>query len=242
MNTSQSASGSININLPDITEQLYSPSEIEEMIRPLFTSTDSGQTWIFSGGRGLSSSGIDVEIRSDDTDAAKVASDSIAEILSQVDGTDNIESDLEDGAPQYTVKMNKDAAQDLGISTSDVSDALTTALTGMTVSELTAFNNEDTYDLDIIYQEEDVNTLEKLESLLIETGSGVSVRLDSVAEIEESSAPRTIMREDKMRINHVTADDITGRRDERLHGIRPYTCCDSPSGPAPRICGHGGTV
>ena len=202
---SQSASGSININLPDITEQLYSPSEIEEMIRVLFSSASADETWIFSGGRGLSSSGINVEIRSDDTDAAKAASDSIAEILSQVEGTDNIESDLEDGAPQYTVKINKEAAQDLGLSTSDISDALTTALTGTTVSELTAFSNEDIYDLDIVYQEEDVNTLEKLESLLIETGSGASVRLDSVAEIEESSAPRTIMREDKMRINHVTA-------------------------------------
>lgn len=210
LNTSQSASGSININLPDITEQLYSPSEIEEMIRPLFNNAGSGQTWIFSGGRGLSSSGIDVEIRSDDTDAAKAASDSIAEILSQVEGTENIESDLEDGAPQYTVKINKDAAQDLGLSASDVSDALTTALTGMTVSELTAFSNEDTYDLDIVYQEEDVNTIDKLESLLIETGSGASVRLDSVAGIEESSAPRTIMREDKMRINHVTADIMDG--------------------------------
>ena len=210
VNTSQSASGSINISLPDITEQLYSPSEVEEMIRPLFKTAGSGQAWIFSGGRGLSSSGIDVEIRSDDTDAVKAASDSIAEILSKVEGTDNIESDLEDGAPQYTVKINKDAAQDLGLSASDVSDALTTALTGTTVSELTAFSNENTYDLDIIYQEEDVNTLEKLESLLIETGSGISVRLDSVAEIEESSAPMTIMREDKMRINHVTADIMEG--------------------------------
>ena len=201
--------GTIRLDLPDISEQEYSVSEIEDIIRP-FMSESSDESWIFSSGRGLGTSAIDVEIRSEDTEAALAASRQIEEILRGVEGTDNVDSDLEDGTPEITVKLRREAAEDLGITASTVSQVLATALTGSTATELTTFSSDDSYDLDVILSDSDVTQVNDLNSLLIPTSSGSYVRLDTVADLVEGTAPMTITREDKIRLNHVTADLLDG--------------------------------
>ena len=205
-----SNSGTIRLDLPDIANQLYSVSEIENLIRPLL-NTSSDENWIFSSGRMMGgSSSIDVEIRSDDTEAMVETVDEIISILRGVEGIDNIESDLENGAPEYSVHLKKEVAEDSGITASTVSDTITTALTGSTATELTTFSSDDTYNLDVVLSDSDIASVNDLRSLLVPTASGSYVRLDSVADLVEGSAPMTITREDKVRVNHVTAGLLDG--------------------------------
>ena len=56
----------------------------------------------------------------------------------------------------------------------------------------------------------DIASVNDLRSLLVPTASGSYVRLDSVADLVEGSAPMTITREDKVRVNHVTAGLLDG--------------------------------
>ncbi len=204
MSVGTSNSGSITIYLPDITAQLYSVSELQDLLRPLFNRS-ADETWLFSSGRGMNSSSIDVEIRSDDTTAALEVANQVVAILQGVEGTDNVESDLTNGAPQVKVSLNRDVTDSLGITASDISNALTVALSGNTVTELSTFSTEDSYDLDVIISGDSLQTINDLESLLITTSSGISIRLDSVADFSIGTAPLTITRENKERINHVTA-------------------------------------
>ena len=206
VNVGSTNTGTIRLDLPDITEQEYTASEVEDLIRPLMDSA-ADESWIFTSGRMMgNSSSIDVEIRSDDTEAALEVSKQIVQILKGVEGTDNVDSDLEDGIPEYTVRMRAEVAEDLGITASTVSGILTTALTGTTATELTTFSSDDTYDLDVILSDSDITRIDDLNSLLIPTASGSYVRLDTVADLIEGSAPMTITRENKIRLNHVTAD------------------------------------
>ncbi len=204
-----SSSGSIRLELPDITMQEYTASDIENMLRPLLDS-EPDETWLFSSGRGIGSSGIDVEIRSSDTAVSKEVSEQVESILKGVEGTANVSSDLEDGAPEISLKLKEDVAESLGITATTVSDALTSALSGTTATELTAFSGTDTYDLDVILSEEDISSINELRSLPIQTSSGSYVRLDTIADLSESTAPVTITREDKTRVTHVTADILDG--------------------------------
>ncbi len=75
-----SNTGSITINLPDITEQEVSASEIENILRQ-FLYLEPEATWTIGSGRGFGGSSIDVAIHSENSDLAMQAANDIVAIL-----------------------------------------------------------------------------------------------------------------------------------------------------------------
>ena len=205
-----SNTGSIEIELPDITEQVYTVSDIQGMLRDILDD-DPSADWIFANARSMGGTGVNVVIHSDDSEAAMAAADDIMSILdTYVPQVENIESDLENGAPKYDISIDYRTAQDLGISISDLATTIQYALTGVTATEISTFDVDETYDLVVRIDEDELQSIEDVASLMVRTSSGNSVRLDTVATFVEGTAPRSIMREDKERINHVTASIIEG--------------------------------
>ena len=205
-----SNTGSIEIELPDITEQLYSVSDIQNMLRDILDD-DPSADWIFSNSRSVGGTGIDVVIHSEDSEAAMAAANDIQSILNTyVPQVENIESDLENGAPKYDISIDYRTAQDLGISMSELATTIQYALTGVTATELSTFDVDETYDLVVRVDENELQSIDDLSSLMISTSNGERVRLDTVATFVEGIAPRTITREDKERVNHVSATIIEG--------------------------------
>ena len=84
------------------------------------------------------------------------------------------------------------------------------AITGVTATQLSTFDTDTTYDLDVRIDEDMLTSIEDVEALKIPTATGGSVRLDTVATLRQETAPMSIMRENKERINHVTADIMEG--------------------------------
>ena len=205
-----SNTGSIEIQLPDITEQEYSVADVQNMLRD-FLDDDPTADWIFSNSRSMGGMGINVVIHSDDSDAALAASNEIMTILdTYVPQVENLSSDLENGAPKYAIEVDYRTAQDLGITISDLTTAVQYALTGVTATEISTFDIDQTYDLVVRIDENELESIEDVAALMIPTASGGSVRLDTVASFEEGTAPRTIRRENRERVNHVRADIIEG--------------------------------
>ena len=205
-----SNTGSIEIQLPDITEQTYTVSDVENMLRP-YLNEDPAADWIFSSNRAMSGTGIEVTIHSDDTDAALAVANEIMSILdTYVPQVENIQSDIENGAPKYSIEINQQLAQDLGVSMSDIMTTVQAAITGITATEISTFDADTTYDLDVRIDEDMLTSIEDVEALMIPTATGGAVRLDSVATLHQETAPMSIMRENKERINHVTADIMDG--------------------------------
>lgn len=204
-----SNTGSLTIYLPDITEQTVTAPEIENILRQ-FVFLEPEATWIIGSGRDFGGSSIDVEIHSEDSDLAKEVADDIVAILQEhVPQAIDVESDLDDGAPKYEITIDYDKAKDLGISVSDISTTIQAALTGITATELTTFSTTSTYDLVVKLADEDTNSIEALNAITIPTENG-DIRLDSIAAFTKGTAPKTITREDKIRVNHVTADLAEG--------------------------------
>ena len=205
MLTTTENTGSITIKLPDITEQTISATEVQDLIRP-FMNEDPNASWVFETSQAGSVSAIDVEIHSDDTNDAKYVADQIVAIMHEhVPGAVNIESDADSGTPKISVVIDKDLAADYGITVSTITSVLQTAISGSTASTISTFDSTETYDVIVEIDPDTIMTVDQLGQLLIPSSSGM-VRLDTIAQFERTTTPVSITREDRVRINHVTAD------------------------------------
>ena len=205
-----SNTGSIEIDLPDITSQKYSMIDIQNMLRPLLNENPEAQ-WLFSNARSMTGSGISVTIHSNNTEQAYDVANDIMDILhTYVPQIENIDSDIDNGAPKYSIVIDQQKAQDLGVSMSNLMTTVQAALTGITATEISTFDTDTTYDLVVKVDEDQMQTIEDLEALQVPTTTGGTVRLDAVADLVEGTAPRSIMRENKERINTVSATIMEG--------------------------------
>ena len=210
LQVNSSNTGSITVQMPDITEQTYSATDVQNMLRPYLNEYPEA-TWIFSGGRGMSSSGIDVVVYADDSNLSLQASQDIKSLLHEhVPQIENIESDLENGAPKYAVNIDYRKAEDLGVRVYDLTETIEAALTGLTDTEISSFDADTSYDVVVRIDENKLLDIDDLSALRIPTVKGGYVRLDAVADFELGTAPLSIMREDKVRVNHITADVMDG--------------------------------
>lgn len=209
MLTTAENSGSITIKLPDITEQTISATEVQNLIRP-FTTADPNAPWLFESSSAGSISAIDVEIHSDEMGDAKYVADQVMAIMHEhVPGAVNIDSDADNGAPKINIAIDKDLAADYGITVSTITSVLQTAISGSTSSTISTFDSTETYDVVVEIDPETIMTVDQLGQLLIPSTSGM-IRLDTIAQFERTTTPVSIMREDRVRINHVTADLLDG--------------------------------
>lgn len=203
--------GSLEIGLPSLTEQMYSASEVKNLIRPLLGSNPSA-TWTFGAGRGPGSgSPITVSVTSNDTKAMKEVVESIAAIIATyVPEATNVATDLEDGSPKVIVTVDKSLANDLGVSMDTIDTVITYALAGDTATSISTFDSDNTYDLLVMMSSDSLQTIDDLGSLLVTTSDGSMIRLDSLATFEQASGPVTITRENLQRVNNVTANLMEG--------------------------------
>ncbi len=202
--------GSIEISLPDITEQVYSTTELKATISPLLEQNPRA-TWTYGGGRGpMNSSPINISVSATDTALITETANQIATIISSsVPSATNVATDLENGSPKILVDIDEQKAQDLGLTMSDIYSTVSIALSGSTASTISTFSSEQTYDLVVAMDDANYASINDLGSLLLKTNSS-TIRLGSIASFSTSTAPASITREDKVRVNHVTASLADG--------------------------------
>ena len=200
-----SNTGSIEVSMPDISEQTYSANKVKSLIKPLLEDNPSA-TWTFGASRGPgSSSPINISVTGSDTNATIETVQTIATIIgTYVPEAANVATDLDNGSPKINVDIDTDRAKDLGVTMSNLYTTIAYALSGTTATTISTFSSEDTYDLVVQLDEQEMQTVNDLGNLLINTSNG-NIRLDSIATFSTSTAPSTITRENKMRVNHVTA-------------------------------------
>ncbi len=204
MQVGSSNTGSITIGLPDIEAQAYSAVDVQNMIRPLTTERPEA-TWTLSSGRGFSNP-IQVTIHSENEDAALQTANDIVSILTEhVPEVVDIDTDLENGSPKVEVTVDYDLAREMGVSVSDLSSTLTAALTGLTATQLSTFSTDTSYDVVVKLDDSEISQINNLSSITVPSTSHGNIRLETFTEFTEGVSPRSIQRENKVRVNHVTA-------------------------------------
>ena len=218
LDSGDSNSGSVQINLPEPSKQKMSPTDIKNALTPHLQSW-SDVTITFSSGRGPggSSSAIDVKLISNDTNAVEKTANEIIKVLEdKVPLVTDVTSDLENGSPRYRMVIDIDAASSAGVSVSTIANELKTAVSGTTAT--TYYENGDEIEVIVSLKDTDLQTVADLEALSINTDN-VRMSLSNFISVTEGHSPQRIQREDGDRVNHVTAKLVEGAATTEVQSI-----------------------
>lgn len=211
INVGSSNTGRIELDMPDIKDQSISANELKNLLRPILKQSSPSATWAFSAGRGPGGgSAISIDVKGRDTKAISEAVNEIAAIIiAHVPEAVDVSTDLEDGAPRIVMQIDQERARDLGLSASQIATTVSYAISGTTATTLSTFDADNSYDLVVKVDENQLSSIGQLGSLLV-TGSNGPVSLDQVATFSISNGPLSINRENKQRVNQVTASLADG--------------------------------
>ena len=151
-----------------------------------------------AGGFGGSGQKVSVEIYGYDFDETnQFAAEVMQAIKDEVPGARDIVSSRDAERAELKVVVDKEKCAYLGLTSATISTYVRNRVNGMACGFLKEDGDE--YDIVVRLQEEDRNTLSKLQDLTIPTPMGGKVKLSEIAHIEEYWAPQTITRKSRQR-------------------------------------------
>lgn len=204
--------GTINGQLYPLAEREKSVfdivAEVEERIQDVPGVDTSVQAVSQSGLMMGAGSAISVKIQGADLGVLEDIANQIVVEAQQVEGTRNVESNLQSASPQVEIYLNRNNASRFGLTTAQVSSQVQAMLDGRVATRYKLEGNE----IDVVLEgdsryKESIGNLGQLE---IQSPTGMKVPLDVVADIVEDTGAVTINREDLTRTVTVSSG-IYGR-------------------------------
>lgn len=114
----------------------------------------------------------------------------------------NVEQQVE--RPQLIIRPRRTLLASYGITLPQFAECVNVALGGEVVSQVQ--DGDKTFDLTVRMADEDINSIDHIRDMLIDTGDGRQVAFSDMADIESSAGPNTISRENAQRKLVVSAN------------------------------------
>ena len=114
----------------------------------------------------------------------------------------NVEQQVE--RPQLIIRPRRTLLASYGITLPQFAECVNVALGGEVVSQVQ--DDGKTFDLTVRMADEDINSIDHIRDMLIDTGDGRQVAFSDMADIESSAGPNTISRENAQRKLVVSAN------------------------------------
>jgi HAE1 family hydrophobic/amphiphilic exporter-1 len=197
--------GSVQITLPPPAEQIDTPEIIMRKLTP-YTTTIPGTKISFRAGRSMgSTSAVEIAVSSRNYDAIQDTAQEIQHIITRyLPEVENPVINIDEGAPQLTVEIDRERAASLGISLSSVASEIRTAMDGTTATTMS--RGDRLVNVNVMLRDSDREGLPNLDAVFVLSRSGQRVSLSNVAKIAESRAPSSIRREKQERVIRITGD------------------------------------
>jgi HAE1 family hydrophobic/amphiphilic exporter-1 len=199
-------SGILRLRLVDRRDRQRTQAEIEDDLRRRFSQIPGITANVMQPGI-FGSADVVVEIYGHDLVEARRVGMQIKDILSSIKGTRDVTFSLEAGRPEYEVVLDRGRLAALGLTTAQVSSAISTVFSGTLASVYQEGGYE--YDIRVRGPRDFRRNARNLRALPIVTPTGVSVTLESIATIRPSVGPATITRKDQQRMVTVSCA-VTG--------------------------------
>lgn len=154
---------------------------------------------------------VDVEIYGHDFEKAREVVARVKEIMEQTPGLADIEPSREENYPEVNVTVDREKAALLGITATDVANAVLFSLNGNGQTDPIIYTDPrsgNEYFISAWLAEEHRKGLTDLENILLTTKNGEPVLLKSLASLELNAGPVKIDRKHFQRVIHVTANPI----------------------------------
>ena len=202
--TAEKAEGSLEITFREEVDASESVDAAKGILRGYMASFP-GIAFAFesteAGGGMLSSSGVDISVTGSDWDAVLQTADEIEILLKELEGITEVSSDAERGLPQAEIVFDRRALYEQGLNAAAVAAEVRALTAGTTATEF--LDEGESYDVVVRLAESDRSTLSDLDRLFVTNASGSRVSLAQIAEIQRTSGPVSISREDQTRTVHV---------------------------------------
>lgn len=148
---------------------------------------------------------IIVEVKGDDLEEIGYLTDEVLAQMAPIDGVYNAKSSMADGAPELNVYINRTIAGINNITVATVIQQIGQQLQGREVGKMD-YRGEMR---DIVIKVPDISKNE-LDNMVIRSGSQ-EFRLNEIATVTSSQAPKEIFRRNQSRINKIVADMGAGK-------------------------------
>jgi len=195
--------GVVQITLPPPAKQIDTPDTIIKKLTPYLNSIP-GTRISFRAGRGMgSTSPIEIAVSSKNYTALMGTAQDIQHIImNYLPEIENPVVNVDEGAPQLQIEIDRDRASSFGLSLSAIASEILTAMDGY--SATTMSNGRRLIDVQVRLRSEDRQGLPNLDAISIVSRSGTRVSLSNVARINEGRAPSSIRREKQERVIRIT--------------------------------------
>jgi len=203
-------SATIAVSMVAPTERTKTPTEMTAPVREALLRIPGIDVIISAaGGLGGLDAPVQINIFGDSLDVLAQLADRLVRQMQEIDGIEDVKSGLEAAQPVLGIRINRDAASDLGVSLQQIGATLRPMLGGEEVTDWTSPDGRN-FSVNVRLPAEMRNDPEVLRALPITqsgaTGSSGMVRLDQVADIVQSFGPSEILRQDLSRQVSVTAN------------------------------------
>lgn len=194
-----------------------------DQLEDLFTAVDTEYPVVLDDGSGDGTTGVSVNVSALDPEIAEEASKQVVEALEGIDGLTNTRSNTSETVRSYEVVVDGEEAAERGLTEGAVGQEVYQAFQGIEVGSATI--DHVTRDI-FLYLDDEPSTLADVEDIRIATPAGGTVRLSTVASVEETTTPSERLRVDNVATVTVTSsptgDDLgqlTARISDELDAL-----------------------
>jgi len=160
------------------------------------------------GSMGGSGAPIDIGITGDNLEVLRMFADAVVQNIKTIDGVREVKSSFQSGRPELHINLNRQKADLYGITASQLSSLVSTAVNGSSATKFRSGGEE--IDVTVILDEQYRQNVNDLKMLTIASPGGALIPLGEVADFEITTGPTQINRINQTRRVSVTGD-ISGR-------------------------------
>ncbi len=200
-------SATVAVTMVSASERVRSPQDMTLPVRDALAAIPGIEVTVgAAGGLGGVSAPVQINIYGDNLDVLGPLADRLVRALQTIDGLEDVSSSLDAAQPVLGVRINRDAASDLGVSLQQIGATLRPMLGGDDVSDWTSPDGR-SFSVTVRLPEEMRHDIDVLRALPVaQSGGAGMVRLDQVADIVQSFGPSEILRRDLSRQVLVSAN------------------------------------
>ncbi|ARO14770.1 hydrophobic/amphiphilic exporter-1 [Ketogulonicigenium robustum] len=197
----------INVSMVDKDQRSITPTEITLPVRDALRALPGVDVKVMAAsGMGMNQAPIQVRIQGESLDVLGQISSELVGKLQQIEGLADVNSSMSIAQPVIGVRVNRDAASDLGLSMSSIGAALQPMMAGADVGDWND-SDDNSYAVYVQLPRAVRTNPAELGKLPVGAGSdGTLIRLDQVADITESLGASEINRYNQMRTVLVEAN------------------------------------
>lgn len=155
-----------------------------------------------------SAADLAISVVGDDLTMMRQKADSIAVIVRQTAGADNVNIEQEGPQDQLAININRESAARFGINVADIQNMIEAAIGGKTISTL--YDGTKRYDIVVRFLPQYRNSIDAIKELLVPSANGALIPMSQLAEISFVEGQTNIYRYGSKRMSTVRTN-IKGR-------------------------------